>query len=498
MRTITIIFTILIFGFISCSIEKKKEITINGQIVGHGNPDKIEFTIPIDGKWFYGDKKSITTDSTGKFQIKIDTDNPSFTTIYVPGKSGGILLTEPGQTYNVNIELDKERKSFYIDSPNSNGQRFYNTLPAPEFHMMGLSEFYNDSIPEEISSKINSLRESEISKFHELLKKKEISKDFHQLAVLDREVYYSALEAGAASILLQKYLNEKESLVIDSLKKFWNTKLKVSNIIGNDSDRSPWFYTLASNFIRYAQLSSEEFDPEILKKKYETGDIYQYNIDEAKKYLAGEELEYYLASYIYYESWQTKDNSKKIIGAYENFRKEHPQSPYNEYLEASIKPIVTFHKNLKNAKANEKIEFVENYEEIDTFKDLISKLNGKKVFVDIWGTWCAPCKKEFEHKKSLEQLLNSKEIASLYICEGKNSKEKVWHEMIKSYDLEGYHLLTNEKLLTDIINEFGNNGRFAYPRYLLVDENGKVVNGEASYPSQIIQLEKEINENYVW
>ncbi len=498
MRARNIIPIILILGFISCSKKVEKEITINGQIVDLASPEKIEYTVPIDGKWFYGDKKSTITDSIGKFQIKIDTDKPSFTTLYVPGKIGGILLTEPGQTYGIDIELDKGQKSFYIDSPNGNGQNFYNTLPAPEFFMIGLNEFHNDSIPEEISSKINSLREIEISKFDELLKKKEISKDFHELAVLDRKVYYSALEAGVASMLLQKYLNEKESLKIDSLKKFWNKKLKVSNIIGNDNDRSPWFYALVSNFIRFAQLSSEGFDAEALKKKYETGDIYQYNIDEAKKYLAGEELEYYLASYIYYESWQTNDNSKKIIETYENFSKEYPQSPYNEHLETSIKPIVTFHKNLKKAKTNEKIQFVKNYGEIDTFKDLISKFNGKKVFVDIWATWCAPCKKEFEHKKSLGRLLKAKNMALLYICEGKNSKEKIWHEMIKSYDLEGYHIVTNEKLLEDIINEFGNNGRFAYPRYLLVDENGKIVNGEASYPSQIMQLEKEINENYVW
>ena len=70
--------------------------------------------------------------------------------------------------------------------------------------------------------------------------------------------------------------------------------------------------------------------------------------------------------------------------------------------------------------------------------------------------------------------------------------------MIKFYDLEGQHLLANEKLIADIIDKFGNNGSFAYPRYMLVDENGNVVNAEASYPSQIEQLEKEINENYVW
>ncbi len=70
--------------------------------------------------------------------------------------------------------------------------------------------------------------------------------------------------------------------------------------------------------------------------------------------------------------------------------------------------------------------------------------------------------------------------------------------VIKAYNLEGQHILANEKLLADIINKFGNNGSFAYPRYLLIDENGKVVNSQASYPSKTRKLEKEIMESYVW
>ena len=32
----------------------------------------------------------------------------------------------------------------------------------------------------------------------------------------------------------------------------------------------------------------------------------------------------------------------------------------------------------------------------------------------------------------------------------------------------------------------------------LIDENGKVVNSHASYPSKVGQLEKEINKDYEW
>ena len=183
---------------------------------------------------------------------------------------------------------------------------------------------------------------------------------------------------------------------------------------------------------------------------------------------------------------------------YENFKNAYPQSPYNEYLESSVEPIITFHKEVETAQENENIRFVENYKGIDTFDDLMAKFSGKKVYVDIWGTWCGPCIKEFEQKEASDQLLKSKDIIRLYICEGRNSKEKVWKEMIKFYGLEGDHILTNQELRADIINEFGENGNFSFPRYLLVDENGKVVHQQASYPSKTKQMEKEINENYVW
>ncbi|WP_227020905.1 TlpA family protein disulfide reductase [Arenibacter algicola] len=244
-------------------------------------------------------------------------------------------------------------------------------------------------------------------------------------------------------------------------------------------------------------MSAEKFNFENLNQSFQTIDNYENNIKQAKTYLSGEKLEYYLASYIFFQSWASKDNSKDIINIYDQFKREYPDSRYQEYLITSVRPIIDFHEKPENAPTNEKIQLVKNQENIDTFDELIKELRGKKIFVDIWGNWCGPCKKEFQLKDKYAEILKSKEIIILYICEGKNSKKKNWSEMIEFYELEGQHIFTNEKLLADIHDRFGKNG-FAYPRYLLVDENGKVVNEQASYPSKTEQLEKEIKENYVW
>jgi thiol-disulfide isomerase/thioredoxin len=495
MKLQKIILLFLTIALLGCTKENG-EITINGKINGL-IPEKVEYTTPINGKWFYGDKKSITTDSIGAFQIKMDIKKPSFVTIYVSGKSG-ILLVEPNKTYDVKFEFKANQKKIRIVSKDSIGQNYYNTFPPPDLDILGINTFLKDSIPLEISSKINNLKEKEVSKFDKLLEDGEISSGFYELAVLDRKSYYLALEANVANIMLFQNYNNKNRNESNNIVEFWNTKIEPLKLNEFEYIRSPWFYALSKNLISFNQILSADFDLQQLRKKYKSGEIYKYNIAEAEKYLKGEQLEYYLSSYIFYESWQTKDNSKKIIEIYEYFKKEYPKSDYTKYLTNSVQQIIDYQNKIAETTSNDKIQLIENYENIDTFDELIKTLKGKKVFVDIWGTWCGPCKREFQQKDKYTELLKSKNITTLYICEGKNSKEKIWKEMIKFYDLEGQHILANENLVSDIIDRFGNNGSFAYPWYLLVDEKGNVVNKRASYPSKTEQLKKEINKNYVW
>jgi hypothetical protein len=61
--------------------------------------------------------------------------------------------------------------------------------------------------------------------------------------------------------------------------------------------------------------------------------------------------------------------------------------------------------------------------------------------------------------------------------------------MIKFYELTGYHIRANTALRSDLNALLGS---FGIPRYLLIDENGAVVNTNAKRPSQLNELEKEI------
>lgn len=496
MKLEKLIIAIFIIGLISCS-KKDNEIIISGKIIGNV-PDKIEYTVPVNGTWFYGAKKSVTPDSLGNFKISIKSNLVSLITLYVPKKASAVLLVEPSEKYEIDFHLDSKDEKIKIKGTNNKALTLYNSFPLPEFHVLSSSnKLLQDSVLTTMSSKINKLKEKEILQFKEQLEKQIITKDFYDLAELDRKYYYSALETSIAATRYSTQSNSTETQN-PQVVRLWKKTFQQTPPTKSFDIRSPWSFILMRNYINFNQHNSGSLNLEEMRKIYEQGKTHSYNIGEAKKYLKGKALEYYFATYILSNSFWNKENSKELITLFEKFKQEYPNSNYSDYLTPSLQPIIDFHDKIAESANNEKIKFIENYKSINTFDELIKTLQDEKVFVDIWGTWCGPCKKEFQQKDKYVKLLKSKNITTLYICEGRVSKRKVWKEMIKFYDLEGYHILANEKLVSDIIDRFGNNGNFAYPWYLLIDEKGNVVNKQASYPSKTKQLEKEINENYVW
>jgi len=476
---------------------QKNEIIIKGKIIGDVS-EKIEYTTPINGTWFYGSKQSITPNSLGEFQITMNVESPSFVTIYIPKKANGTLLVESGKTYNINFNLTSKDKKFIAKGKNSKAQNIYNTFPNPDFNIYDIRDYKNDSIASVIISKIKKVKEEEVSQFKELFNKNEISEGFLTLVKLDRECFYTALQGRVASYkFMESKRNNSKKLKNVSIN-LWSETFKDSPLTTSLFFRSPWFYTFADNFTEYNLFKNNSFDFEKLSKTYyHSGLRHSKIIEMSKIFLTENILEYFYASYIYFHGWQNEDNSKELIKLYDDFKKEFPNSKYSEYLTTIITPIIKYHNKVdEETRSKDKFKFIDNFEKINSFKELTKTLKGKKIYIDIWTTWCGPCKKEFKHKTKLKTLLESKNTEILYISHDKDERNELWKEMIKGYDLEGYHIRANELLKADIIKIFGNNGSFYYPRYILIDEKGTVVNEYVAKPSESIKLEKQLNNLY--
>ena len=170
---------------------------------------------------------------------------------------------------------------------------------------------------------------------------------------------------------------------------------------------------------------------------------------------------------------------------YEEFKQTYPNSPYLSAMKGYYEEICAFHapKNL-----SDEIQFMTDMEGISTMDDLLSRFTGKKLYVDVWATWCGPCKEEFANEKSLHELLESKGYEMLYLSVDKEEAEVQWRDMVAYYQLRGHHIRAGKSLINDLQRLYGANGAMAIPWNMIVDTHGKIVQLHAPRPSDPVAL----------
>jgi thiol-disulfide isomerase/thioredoxin len=117
------------------------------------------------------------------------------------------------------------------------------------------------------------------------------------------------------------------------------------------------------------------------------------------------------------------------------------------------------------------------------FNDKITTLNdfkGKYVYIDIWATWCEPCKDELIPLQDLNKSFNNNiEFVSISVDYLKDIKQ--WKAFISTNKLMGTQLISDNNWYSDFIRAYKTT---TIPRYILIDPQGKIVDAYAPRPSQ--------------
>ncbi|MEO6630307.1 MAG: thioredoxin-like domain-containing protein, partial [Mucilaginibacter sp.] len=115
------------------------------------------------------------------------------------------------------------------------------------------------------------------------------------------------------------------------------------------------------------------------------------------------------------------------------------------------------------------------------------------VYIDLWATWCIPCRAEFGYYKSLMPMMKQKNIQPVFISIDAPAAKSSWKKLVLMNNLEGSHILANRKLKADIEKLVYKKGQISVPRYLMINRRGQVVNWDAPRPSDA-GLVKVINK----
>ena len=119
-----------------------------------------------------------------------------------------------------------------------------------------------------------------------------------------------------------------------------------------------------------------------------------------------------------------------------------------------------------------------NYENFNGGTTSLDDFKGKVTYIDIWATWCLPCRGEIPALKELEKKFHGKDVAFVSISIDQNKDE--WKEFVKSEDLKGVQLFAENAFESQFIQDYGIR---QIPTFIIVDKEGKIVNADAPRPS---------------
>ena len=120
----------------------------------------------------------------------------------------------------------------------------------------------------------------------------------------------------------------------------------------------------------------------------------------------------------------------------------------------------------------------------------LASLKGKYVYVDLWATWCGPCRAEIPSLKKMEEAFHGKNIEFVSVSIDAEKDYEKWKTFVTEKELTGTQLYAAKANQTEFVKAFEVN---SIPRFILIDPNGVVVDSDAKRPSDP-RLQEQLNK----
>ena len=297
----------------------------------------------------------------------------------------------------------------------------------------------------------------------------------------DESINYKGSEES--NFLARKYLINEEY-------KFYSKNFYLGSIEEYKLDLSNY---KSSIFQSVNSISDTNF---INDQNNEINSTINYFIDSKEKFMISNEAN--IREFLFeknlinekYNWWAIEDTMdidsfNEIISEYENTIKllikklvndDESNSKQLEILKDEMDSKIERKLSIINKPQNGESYIDFTYENTSGESVSLTSFKGSLVYVDVWATWCGPCKAEIPYLKSLEQDYHEQNIVFLSVSVDTN-KDK-WLKMVEEEALGGVQLWADG--WSQITKDYA---IFGIPRFMLFSEDGKVISNDAPRPS---------------
>ena len=117
---------------------------------------------------------------------------------------------------------------------------------------------------------------------------------------------------------------------------------------------------------------------------------------------------------------------------------------------------------------------------------ILNKYKGKAVLIDMWETWCGPCRAGHKAMAPMKEQMKGQNVQFVYIA-SPSSPSTTWQEMIK--DIDGDHYYLTEEQNHYILQHYESSG---IPTYAIYDTKGHQTYKSIGFPgNDVIRKELE-------
>jgi thiol-disulfide isomerase/thioredoxin len=478
--------------------------TISG-VIKNGAGKTLYFDRPTKrfwGDYFNQSSHEVKIKKDGSFRLVLKADMPEiiFVNIYDEDLKKEVfrynLFVTPGDDLKLTSATNES-----ADKVKVSGKGINNNQPLLIFedHNKVVS-FYKDTVPDRIYDFVitTNLQDNEtLKKYIETYKPSPAFTEAwkYHLAYQPIAVYY-AYEQNNAYGIRKEYERNKE--------KWLGKRNELLNKVSLNNDAaiaSPLYLNFLRNYLLRTKEAlwkqARENRSAFLQEWYAEDTVngwttFQYDMENKlrqriiERSFTGKAKEFLYA--VLFESALADNSVINFVPIYKDFVAQFPTSKYRKLFD---EPVARIEKQLERSLTNDMI-FIKNGESFTTWQQVLAEIKGKTVLLDMWGTWCGPCRQELnENSDSIKKHFKSKGLDYLYIANFDMGNNEKWKKLIAYFKLDGFHILANQDLTKDIMSKIKGEG---YPTYAIIDKNGNVELSKAGYPMDRDTLIKQIEE----